>query len=261
MPQQISLILFLLCFLSCTEKLYSDEIDKNKFCRYFKIQTKSYFAGGKTHKVTSTEINKISNDQVSSFIQGHKPRFEYIINKVFSTVLNDNKNFDSTLLNDRFCKAISTDSFYHHFTCLTSGDRKKDKNMVSFNTEELMKIASRFFMCDNIREQDTAISAHICVGINGISELEVTKDYTVLEAFCFEAIFKSLEKKPKLIVNFDRYIAQASAESKKNFSGFQSHLTAVKNKCYAFMEKDKDLQNELMSYYRKNIHNINFKIE
>jgi hypothetical protein len=255
------LVVLLFCLLSCREKLYNDEVDRNKFCSYFSIRPGSYFLNGETRKTASAQINKIANDKVSSFIQSHSRRFEYIINKIFSTLLKEDKGFDSAYLNDRFCKAISTDSFYYHFAGLTSGDRKKDEKMLSFNPAELMKVASRFFMCDAVREKDTAISVHICIGLNGIPELDVARDYIVLEAFCFEAIFNNLGKKTAFIKNLNSYIAKASAESKKNFPGFQNHLTVVKNKCYALMEKDKDLQNELMSYYRKNMDNINFKIE
>ncbi len=252
----------LLCLLSCRDKLYKDEIDKDKFCQYFNIKTGHYVADGKSHKTASAEINKITNDKVSAFIQEHSRRFEYIITKIFTSVAKGDKTFDSSSLNSRFCKAISTDTFYNYFTLLTSGDRSQRSNKsLSFTVPELMRVASRFFMCDNISEKDTAIGYHICIGINGIAELETKRDYTVLEAFCFEAIFTSLRKKSKFIDDFNNFLTKASRDNKEHFIDFQTHLTTVKNICYAFMEKDKNLENTLMKYYNQNIDNINFKIE
>ena len=124
-----------------------------------------------------------------------------------------------------------------------------------------MKVASRFFMCDTIREKDTTIGYHVCIAINGTGELETTRDYTVLEAFCFEAIFSSLRGKPKFIEDFNNFVTTASRDDREHFIDFQTHLTIVKKKCYESMEKDQNLENTLMKYYNQNIDNINFKIE
>ena len=260
--KQAPFIIYMLSLLSCNDKLYIDEIDKNKFCQYFNIKTATSIVDGKTYKTASSEINKFSNDKVSDFIQDHSSRFDYIINKTFSLVIKGDVTFDSISLNNRFYKALLTDTFYNYFSLLTSGDRTQVSNKKeSFTVPEAMKIASRFFMCDNVREKDTAIGYHVCVGINGISELETSKDFTVLEAFCFEAIFTNFKGKPKFIDNFNSYIKKASQESKEHFTTFQTHLMTVKDKCYAAMEKDKDLEKVIIKHYKLNIDNINFKIE
>lgn len=262
MVKQSLFIVCLLSVLSCKDKLYTDEIDKNKLCQYFNVKMGNYVVDGKTYKAASPEINKRMNGKVSDFIQDHSHRFDYIINKTFSSLIKGDKTFDSSSLNNSFCKAISTDKFYNYLSLLTSGDRtpKSNKEEV-FTVSELMKIASRFFMCDNIREKDTAIAYHVCVKINGIEELKTIRDYTVLEAFCFEAIFKNLKGKPKFINNFNNYIKKASQESKEKFINFQTLLMTVKEKCYAAMEKDKDLEKSILKYYKLNVENINFKIE
>ena len=262
MLKQVLLIISALSVLACNDKLYIDEINQSKFCTYFNVEIGGYVVEGKTHKTASTKINKIANDKVSTFIETHSHRFDYIINKTFTTLIKGDNNFDSNYLNNRFCKAILTDTFYNQFTFLTSGHRKQTNNKtLSFNIPEVMKVASRFFMCDNIREKDTAIAYHICVGINGIAELETTRDYTVLEAFCFEAIFKNLKGNPKIIDNFNNYIKKASRESIKHFTDFQTHLMTVKDKCYAAMERDKELEKVIIKHYKLNIDNINFQIE
>lgn len=261
MLKQSIIIISLLSLLSCRNKLFIDQIDRNKFCKYFNIETSNYVLDGKPSKTASTKINKIPNDLVSDFIEKHSHRFDYIINKTFTAFIKVDNNFDSNYINRRFCTAISTDTFYRQFTLLTSGERNNSKKSLSFSVSELMKIASRFFMCDNIRQKDTAISYHICVGLNGISELETKRDYTVLEAFCFEAIIRNLHDNPIFISNFNEYIKKSSNRNKELFTDFKTHLTKVKDECYANMEKDKDLENVLLKYYRQNSNNINFKIE
>ena len=102
---------------------------------------------------------------------------------------------------------------------------------------------------------------HICVGINGIAELETNRDYTVLEAFCFEAVFNSIRRESKLTDYFNTHIKQAKEENKKHFQGIKSYLSTIRNRCYALMENDKDFEKALLKYYYQNIDNISFKIE
>lgn len=261
MLKQTLLIISLLSLLSCNHKVYIDQIDRGKFCNYFSVVMGSYVVDGKTYKTASKQINKVSNDAVSNFIQRHSYRFDYIINKTLTSLRKADNNLDSSYINNNFCNAMSTDSFFRQFTLLTSGERNNDSKLVSFSNSELMKIASRFFMCDNVRQKDTAISYHICIGINGISELQTTRDYTVLEAFCFEAIFRNLPSNPKFISNFNGYIQKSSNRNKEHFTDFKTHLAKVKDECYSEMEKDKELEKVLLKYYRQNSENLNFKIE
>lgn len=261
MLKQTLFIISLLSLLSCNNKLYIDQIDRGKFCNYFNIKTSNYVLEGKTRKTASTQINKLPNDKVSDFIEKHTLRFDYIINKTFTKLLEADNNLDSNHVNTNFCNAVTTDTFYRQFTLLTTGERNNGNKLLRFSVSELMKIASRFFFCDDIRQKDTAISYHICVGINGISELQTIRDYTVLEAFCIEAIFKNLDGSPKFITNFNDYTNKSSNRNKKFFTNFKTHLAKVKDECYSDMEKDKDLKKVLLKYYRKNSDNINFKIE
>jgi hypothetical protein len=260
MLKKTLLVTYILMFLSCKETLYVDDVYRSKFCDYFTIRTGTYSNDGKTYNTASPKINSIKNDKVSSFIQNHSHRFDYILWKSYREIERNN-SIDSSVIKQKFCELLSNDSFYNYFIHLTSGNRKKGYKQLTFTSGELMKVASRFFMCDNIREKDTAIAYHICVGLNGISELATDRDYTVLEAFCFEAIFRNLQNKPRFIDNFHSYINQASTIEKQKFTDFKSQLAAVKNRCYVSMENDKDLERELWKYYNKNISNINFKIE
>ncbi|MFT3911735.1 MAG: hypothetical protein QM737_20090 [Ferruginibacter sp.] len=261
MLKQTFIIVSLLSLLSCNSKLYTDQIDRTKFCKYFTIDASSSVLDGKTRKTASPKINYLPNDEVSDFIEKHSLRFDYLIYKTLAAVIKVDNNFDSIHINKNFCNAITTDTFYRQFTLLTSGERNNNNKSLRFSVSELMKIAARFFMCDSIRQKDTAIAYHICIGINGISELQTIRDYTVLEAFCIEAIFKNLHGTPKFISNFNGYINKSSDRNKEFFTDFKTHLTKVKDECYADMEKDKDLENVLLKYYRQNSDNINFRIE
>lgn len=261
MFKQVFLILSLLSLFSCHKKLFIDQVDKSKFCNYFTIETGSAVIDGKKHTTASTRINKQPDDEVSDFIQNHTHRFDYLVNKIFMALLNAGNNFDSVDINKKFCNAISADSFFQHFTLLTSGERHKNVRSVSFSVPELMSIASRFFMCDNIRQKDTSISSHICVTLNGIADLRVNRDYTVLEAFCFEAIFRNLGGKPKFLNNFFAYVKNSTDRNKNQYRDLPSLLIKVRDECYADMEKDKDLEDVLLNYYQQNKDNINFKIE
>jgi hypothetical protein len=116
-------------------------------------------------------------------------------------------------------------------------------------------------MCDDIDKKDTTIGYHICVGLNGISEISTTRDCTVLEAFCFEAIFENLKGNPNFIKNFNSYLDKSLKENKKHFTDFKTLLNNVKEECYVNMENDNELEKLILHHYRKNKDNISFTIE
>ncbi len=254
-------ILSLSSLLSCSERLFTEQVDREKFCKYFNIRIEKKISNGRKYSTATTKINTIPNDEVSTFIKNHSHRFNYLVKKIFISEIIKDRNFDSVYLNNKFCTAISSDSFYQNFTLLTSGEKNINNKLLTFSIPEMMEISSRFFMCDNIQKSDTAISYHICVGINGISELKSARDYTVLEAFCFEAIFKNLNRHSKFKENFNRYIKNSSQKNLRNFESFETHLLKVKEECYGNMEKDEDLKITILKYYEKNQYNVNFKIK
>lgn len=125
----------------------------------------------------------------------------------------------------------------------------------------MMLIASRFFLCDKVNKSDTTVGYHICVGINGQKELNSNRDYTTLEAFCFEAIFHFYkEGKPPFVTNFIRYIKNSTSKHKADFKDFNILLENVKRDCYRDMEKDEALRKSLLLFYQLNKENISIKI-
>ncbi len=262
MLKQLPLLLLLFACISCKQKLYVDQIEKTKLGNYFTLEITSKERNGKLQESYHTGINKAAGDAVSAFIKAHAIRFDYLITKEFTCIIEAQEKPDSVLTRDSYNKALQSDSFYNRFVLLTCGNRNTKDKTVSFTNAEMMRTASRFFMCDEINKADTTIAGyHVCAGINGISEIKTTRDLTALEAFCIEAIFKTTDKDPKLYRIFDGYISEYSAENKKHFTGFKEYLSAVKHDCFNAMEKDETLQAALLSYYEKNKENINFRIE
>jgi hypothetical protein len=128
---------------------------------------------------------------------------------------------------------------------------------LAFNESELMKVAARFFYCDQVTK-DTIVKAHVCVGINGVKETNWEKDITVLAAFSYEAIF---ENNNDLIWEaFDKHLKTVTETNRLNYLSEQSFLSAVKLGMYEKMGNDSDVKSELMKYYQQNKENLSFRI-
>lgn len=132
----------------------------------------------------------------------------------------------------------------------------------TYFVSELMLVASKFFYCDKIIEKDTAIQSHICIGINGQKEFKSNRDLTVLEAFCFEAIFNYLVKRkgPLFYKEFYNYLGKVGKEKKSDFKDFDSYLLDVRKLIYNKMQHSKALEAALLKYYHQNKNNLNFII-
>ena len=127
----------------------------------------------------------------------------------------------------------------------------------------MMLVASHFFYVHRVSEKDTTVGGHVCVGINGQKELiSLNKDYTVLEAFCFEGIFKNLNKRNFTCWQiFSARILEYSKIEKESFVNYESFVKNVKYRCYNDMEKDPVLKKALLRYYESNKNNIGFVIK
>lgn len=253
-------LFFLLCILaSCNDKLYDNEVVRTQFCKYFRLQEYPIKVKGKTVISYAPEVSEKGSSKVLSFVKRHEKRFEYLLMKTFTQVIDVK---DSISIKERFCNRLSTDSFYSAFILLTSG---KELSGVQFkpvvSETDVIKIASRFFLCDSVRQSDTIIFTKICIGINGVSTLPVFEHATVLEAFCFEAIFNNRKKLNKLVSRFSKYAGLISSNNLKNFDGFEEHLGLVKDSSYLLMEKDSFLIEVLRKHYENNTDNIGFIIQ
>ncbi len=207
----------------------------------------------------STFINSVPGDRLSRFVNRHHYLFEYVlINKTADLRSYSHMYPDTPGIQSRFATYIRTDSAMNgYFSVLTGNVPAKQQ----YSVAEMMHTASRFFMCDRVKPQDTSLGYHICIGLNGQKELNNSRDLTVLEAFCFEAIFQNFTGKhdPAFLLHFDQYVANAKhALPVTNLDAF---LEAAKNYCYNAMEHDDALQQALLKYYKKNRKNLGFVIQ
>jgi len=129
-----------------------------------------------------------------------------------------------------------------------------------YTINELMDIASKFFYCDKV-EADTSVQAHICIGLNGVGEANWEKDYTLLEAFCFEGIFHYLDKDSSQI--WDSFVSkknESCQQLKENITTLDQYLEEVKLDVFEKMRNDIVLRQELKKYYELNKSNLAFKL-
>ncbi len=130
----------------------------------------------------------------------------------------------------------------------------------SFTTDEMMRVASRFFYCDAVNP-DTTVQSRVCVELNGVDELIEGKDVTLLAAFCYEAIFN----------DFDRAVSPVSAawnterkraveRYKPSITSFEIFLEDVKQELYDRMERNNSLKQILVEHYKTHKDNLPFEL-
>lgn len=130
----------------------------------------------------------------------------------------------------------------------------------TFNQEELMEVASKFFYCDQLLP-DTIVQSHVCIGINGIKEAKWDKDYTILAAFCYEAIFDNLDKDSSQIDEVYKTQKQMACEQyRKNITTLDKYLEDVRLDLFSRMKTNTVLKRKLLLYYELNKNNLAFKL-
>jgi len=229
------------------------------YCNYFRLNIEETSYNGKRSYAISPEIIERA-DSFYHFLVTYKGRFEYILfNRLDSLNKYGRLYPDTALIQYEFCNYLkNSDKFNYYLTVLTNSNKSKEL----YTVKELLKIASRFFMCDKVNKADTSVGWHICIGINGQKELQSAKDYTVLEAFCFEAIFHFLNTQGNASFkdNFKNYVYAVSKKYKAGLISFDDFLLKVKQDCYTLMENDDSLKKALLQYYQSNKESIGFSI-
>jgi hypothetical protein len=129
-----------------------------------------------------------------------------------------------------------------------------------YTEDELMEVASKFFYCDKVLP-DTSIQSRVCVGLNGVKEANWEKDYTLLEAFCYEAIFHDFDSEDAKI--WDIFVAkkkESGQKLKKNITFLNQYLEDVKLAVFENMKNDEILKHQLLNYYELNRSSLAFKL-
>jgi hypothetical protein len=120
-----------------------------------------------------------------------------------------------------------------------------------------MDVASRFFYCDMVFP-DTTVQSHVCIGINGVKETKWEKDYTLLAAFCYEAIFTA--KDSMLDNSYASEKKEACAAHRTAITSLDQYLLDVRADLFERMKHNELLKNLLLNYYQENKSNLAFTI-
>lgn len=218
-----------------------------------------------------TKASAMPELKVESELIKYKRRFEYLLINISEIHLPDNfeeRNRIFDLYPDTLeIKRLYLRKFVQDNRLLTYFeetfapiDNPKVKVTKLYTVDELMEVGSKFFYCDKVNP-DSSIQAHICVGLNGVKEAVWEKDYTLLEAFCYEGIFAQIEKEDSRI--WDIFVS----EKKKTYEQFKMTITTleqyledVKFELFERMKNNETLKKELLEYYELNKTNLAFKI-
>lgn len=257
-------IFILLWVTTCN--LFGQKIEKNSLQKYFVIKGEQVEYQGNIYKNIYPAIVKNNGDSISLFLNKHSRRFEYILMNRTSAIFRDStfQNLfpDTTQMTKIYCEKLSRDDVSLNYLNSFIYPKKKSIKRIRYTKAELMEVSSRFFLCERVNP-DTTIFWHVCIGINGQEDAEWLKDYTLLEAFCFESIFDGLRSNDKtksdFMNNFLAYIKQAEAEYKD--LPFELILEKSRNDVFKKMENDIDLQTLLLDYYDDTKNKLPFTIQ
>lgn len=252
-----------LCLFSIPSvKLLGQDVD---YCQYFYLNVEKTGDGDVHHFSYYPDIRKIPGDALSSFMQSHSNRFHYLLNNKLGSI-HDQLDLNGTTaqIDSGFCKLMhDTENFLEYIGELIphqDDNIRPEKN--AFTMDEMMNIASRFFHVESINESDTTIQRAICVGRHGVSDLALTKDFSSLEAFIFEAVFNDiLKKNSRLEANFESCIETSLRELRSMPVTLPELLRETRARCYSEMAKDEDLKKNLLRYYQKNRDNVSWRLE
>ncbi len=209
--------------------------------------------------------------KADSTLFAYKMRFDYLllnIPEIFQPYkLNARDSINSLYPDSSRIKQIYLDHFCRdkklvkYFEETYNAIKDPNQNVtLSYTIDELMNVSSKFFYCDQLLA-DTIVQSHVCIGLNGIKEAKWDKDYTLLSAFCLEAIFNDLNKDPSQIDEvYSIEKKMACVQFKKNITTLDNYLENVRLDLFKRMENNALLKEKLLQYYELNKNNLAFKI-
>lgn len=170
---------------------------------------------------------------------------------------------DTVALKKAYVSALTDDTVLQTYFQTTQkailDPHSTDKSV--YDRETLFEVASRFFYCDKVNS-DSTVQAHVCIGINGVKDSTWKNDYTLLAAFCYEAIFNDFDQEFSMIdVAFTENKSGATEENRTQLNNKEEFLRLVRNDLYSKMAEDQRLQKVLLSYYRKHKADLCFRIK
>ncbi|GEM_PF-1268063 len=208
----------------------------------------------------SPGVNDLPGDKKQDFYQKFHRRFEYILlNKMDYAKAGLHRYLkDTAELNRRFCALLTEDKQVSSYLATLSNEQQEKKE--TYTIKEMMQVAARFFWLQN-RPSEGWIY-YTCIGNNGQKESRYERDYSVLEAFCFEAIFSYLEgeKSPRFRIAARKYLDEIAATVPEAKRRDPDIIFAARQSLYRKMEQDAGLQDALLRYYRKYGNTFGFRL-
>ncbi len=257
MKKYLSLLILISC-ISCQTK--KSIIEEN-----VSLEISVYEENGVQKASAMPELNPESE------LNKHKRRFEYLLMNVSKMhqpeALKERTEIwnlypDTLKLKQLYLdKFIQDEKLVNYFEETNVPIANPDVEITkTYTQEELMEVASKFFYCDQLLP-DTIVQFHICIGINGVKETKWDKDYTLLAAFCYEAIFNNLDKDSSQIEKSSSTEKKiASEQFRKNITTLDKYLEDVRLDLFSRMKNNAILKQELLAYYELNKNNLAFKI-
>ena len=198
-------------------------------------------------------------------IKKHNRRFEYLLQNRTDFKQDSFQNLfpDTLKMTAIYRKNLEGDKkAKNYFMKLAQPLTNSVKQKEVYSKMEIMNVASKFFYCDSVRP-DTTIGLHVCIGING-QESNKLKDYTLLEAICFEAIFENMfdrKNPPKYMDDFSN-VVDKNTKLYKNLSltGLDNFLIKVRTETYNEMENNESLKATFLSFIDRNKDNLPFRV-
>jgi len=245
------LILASILLINCSKK----KIEKFEIKKYVDVKFGKVEYQGKTMEYSTPFIVEQS-DSLGEIIKLHSRRFDYLLtNRINIDSLN--KILPDTIKTRKvFNKEINSDQFYNNFQMLLFPNQKTKGK---YSVEELMNIASKFFL---VEKQGEKFGTRVCVGINGLNKISNKKDYTLLEAVAFDAIFDRImqfdKPEPEFMSKQSEYLNNAI----KKLDSIQekTYLNLMRKELFESMKNDSDLKQQLLKFIEINKENIPFEI-
>jgi uncharacterized protein YqfB (UPF0267 family) len=252
-------------FLFIFSTLVSCGINRSVIKNNVDIEVYTYEEDGKT---LAAAMPKLSSD---SELNPYRMRFDYLLINVpeihspsKAKLRKEIWSFypDTIKLKRLYLKEyIKDERLRNYFEISKSAiSNKPSKSEINFATDELMEVASKFFYCDQVFA-DTTVQSHVCIGLNGVSEAHWEKDYTLLEAFCYEGIFNDFDKELSPVdesYSFNK--REVCLKYKSTLQSFDQYLLDVRKELFTRMKNDSNLRKSLLSYYEQNKDNLPFRI-
>lgn len=232
---------------------------------YFKIDGRFVEYQGKQYPSIYPMLRKPPRDSVASFMQSYHRRFEYILQN--KTEFKDLANSypDTIRINQAYVQRLAINKpFLSYLSQLLEPlNMPNVARLSTFKEDELMLVASRFFLCDQVRP-NTTVSWHVCIGLNGMKEANWPQDYTLLEAFCFEAIFDKMFSKNsdenRYMYRFLEAVDESTRKRRTSMKDKEQLLEQVKIDVFQTMQSDPILKKHLIDYYNKHAATLPFTI-